>query len=151
MQPDNIHNELEQDQALVESLFKKTDLAAFNSKLQATPAHYFDSFSATTLQKIKQAPTKKVIHLSTFSKWAIAASFIAISVSTYLFYPKDANNKTEIAAVQINELSNEEIETYVTANEVIAEVDWQGELNKTNTELNEQAVLLLDDSNKKKD
>jgi hypothetical protein len=148
MKQDVIQNELEQDQALVESLFSKKDLAAFNSRLQATPADYFDSFSVTTLQKIKQGSTKKIFHLSIFSKMAIAASFLAITISTYLFYPKNTNSKTEIAAVQINEISNEEIETYVTVNEIIAEVDWQAEISKTNAELNEKTLLIIDDSNK---
>jgi magnesium-transporting ATPase (P-type) len=150
MKQETTHKELAQDQAQVESLFSKEALTAFDLSLQSTPADYFDTFPTTTLQKIKQGSSKKIFRLSTFSKIAIAASVLTIAITTALWYPKNIHTQTETAAVQMEEISNEELETYVSTNEVIAEVDWQAEMNKTNAEFMEPAAFIIDDSNKTK-
>ena len=41
-----------------------------------------------------------------------------------------SKNNVELATINLVDIPNEEIESYINSNELIAEIDWQAEINK---------------------
>lgn len=135
MEQNHLHNELENDQKLAEQLFSKESLSQFNESKVEAPHFYFENFSARVLNKIDQSnPSKaKIFTLSRFSKYAVAATLLLAVATTFIFTNnslRPETSDTKVADINIQEISNEEIESYVNDNESIAEVDWQSELSK---------------------
>jgi len=135
MEQNHLHNELENDQKLAEQLFSKESLSQFNESKVEAPHFYFENFSARVLNKIDQSnPSKaKIFTLSRFSKYAVAATLLLAVATTFNFTNnslRPETSDTKVADINIQEISNEEIESYVNDNESIAEVDWQSELSK---------------------
>jgi len=135
MEQNHLHNELENDQKLAEQLFSKESLYQFNETKMEAPHFYFENFSARVLNKIDQSnPSKaKIFTLSRFSKYAVAATLLLAVATTFIITNNSLRPETsdvKVADINIQEISNEEIESYVNDNESIAEVDWQSELSK---------------------
>jgi len=135
MEQNHLHNELENDQKLAEQLFSKESLSQFNESKVEAPHFYFENFSARVLNKIDQSnPSKaKIFTLSRFSKYAVAATLLLAVATTFIITNNSLRPETsdvKVADINIQEISNEEIESYVNDNESIAEVDWQSELSK---------------------
>lgn len=148
MRPTPNNTELKEDQTLVENLFSKEAIATFKQSIQSVPSDYFENFPEQVLTNIRENNKKAtIVKLLPFFRVSIAASVLFITATTYLFYNNRPVEKT-IAAVTIQEVSNEEIEAYVYSNELIAEVDWQVELNKVGLDAEQPFSLLNNDSNK---
>ena len=147
---DNIGNSLEQDRAWAESLLNKQNLSQFNLSTTEAPLNYFESFPDQLMNRIEsekrqklEKKNAKIFFLPSFmqplNRLAIAAAFIIVVGGSFIFLNNDAYKKIEssIVASNINlqEISIEEIETYVDANEWIAEIDVQAQMQKENSKL----------------
>ena len=73
------------------------------------------------------------------NRWAVAAAFIIVVGGSFIFLNNSVSKKTQASIVandiSLQELSNEEIESYVDANEWIAEIDVQAQMQKENAKL----------------
>lgn len=148
MKQDDIDNELNSDKALTEALLGKEALNMLDVKIQEVPADYFNEFPNSVLKAIRSENSKtKIIQFGTFSKMAIAAAILLITATGYIFSDKILTNNNEIAIVNIEEITNEEIEKYVESNEIFVEVDWQSEIDNASTELEANYISLNNDTN----
>lgn len=149
MEQEAIDIELLSDKALIEALVSKEALNSMDSELQEIPPNYFDEFPNAVLQVIRAKKNKtKIIHFANFRKIAIAAAVLLIIATGYLFSNNILQNKNEIAIVNIEEITSEEIETYVESNNFFVEVDWQDEIDNSSTELEPKYTPLNNDTNK---
>ena len=147
---DNIGNSLEQDRAWAESLLNKQGLSELNASKTDAPIHYFESFPDKLMSRIAnerleklEKKNAKIFFLPSFmqpiNRWAIAAAFIIVVGGSFIFLNNSVSKKTQAGIVandiSLQELSNEEIESYVDANEWIAEIDVQAQMQKENSKL----------------
>jgi len=147
---DNIGNSLEQDRALAESLLNKQSLSQLNASKTEAPIHYFESFPDKLMSRIESGKREKlekkkakIFFLPSFiqpmNRWAVAAAFIIVVGGSFIFLNNSVSKKTEASIVantiSLKDLSIEEIETYVDANEWIAEIDVQAQMQKENAKL----------------
>ena len=147
---DNIGNSLEQDRAWAESLLNKQSLSELNASKTDVPIHYFESFPDKLMSRIAnerleklEKKNAKIFFLPSFmqpiNRWAIAAAFIIVVGGSFIFLNNSVSKKTQASIVandiSLQELSNEEIESYVDANEWIAEIDVQAQMQKENSKL----------------
>jgi len=147
---DNIGNSLVQDRAWADSLLNKQSLSQFNLSKTNAPFNYFESFpdqlmsriEAEKRQKMKKK-NAKIFFLPSFmqplNRLAIAAAFIIVVGGSFIFLNNSVSKKTQAPIVandiSLQELSSEEIESYVDANEWIAEIDVQAQMQKENLRL----------------
>ena len=128
---DNIGNSLEQDRAWAESLLNKQSLSELNASKTDAPIHYFESFPDKLMSRIAnerleklEKKNAKIFFLPSFmqplNRLAIAAAFIIVVGGSFIFLNNDAYKK---------------IESYVDANEWIAEIDVQAQMQKENAKL----------------
>ncbi|MEK0423516.1 MAG: hypothetical protein RLZ95_1426 [Bacteroidota bacterium] len=122
-------NNLEQDKALVEALFGKETLMDFDENQMQSSDTFFQKQQAAILKAVGK-PKSKIILLSNWSKLAVAASFMAIVVTSYLIIQRNTQTESVTEFVKIEEIPSEEIEHYVNNNEMIAEIDWSSEINE---------------------
>ncbi len=145
----NTEKSLEQDRAWTESLINKESLSEFAMSKSTAPNNYFESFPEKLMNRIKnensiEKEKSKIFYipswLSPINKWAVAAIFLLMMGVSFIFLNNSiSNNKSNSLAhqsISLEELSNEEIETYVDANEWISEIDTQTQLLKENNKLN---------------
>jgi len=147
---DNTGNSLEQDRAWAESLLNKQSLSELNASKSEAPIHYFESFPDKLMSRIAnerleklEKKNAKIFFLPSFiqpiNRVAVAAAFIIVAGGSLIFLNNAAYKKIEAPIVANNislqELSIEEIETYVDANEWIAEIDVQAQMQKENAKL----------------
>ena len=147
---DNTGNSLEQDRAWTESLLNKQSLSQLNASMTEVPVHYFESFpdklmSRIANEKVEKLEKKnaKIFFLPSFmqpiNRWAVAAAFIIVVGGSFIFLNNSVSKKTEASIVantiSLQDISIEEIETYVDANEWIAEIDIQAQVQKENANL----------------
>ena len=147
---DNTGNSLEQDRAWAESLLNKQSLSELNASMTEAPIHYFESFPDKLMSRIEEEKREKlekknakIFFLPSFmqpmNRWAVAAAFIIIVGGSFIFLNNATYKKIESSMVASNinlqEISIEEIETYVDANEWIAEIDVQAQMQKENAKL----------------
>lgn len=147
---DNIGNSLEQDRAWAESLLNKQSLSELNASKTDVPIHYFESFPDKLMSRIAnerleklEKKNAKIFFLPSFmqpiNRWAVAAAFIIVVGGSFIFLNNSVSKKTQASIVandiSLQELSNEEIESYVDANEWIAEIDVQAQMQKENVKL----------------
>jgi hypothetical protein len=146
---EGINNELYAEQAMLEQLFSKAALKSMDAKIQEVPLNYFNEFPDSVLKKIRSENNKtKIIHFVAFKKMAIAAAVLIITATGYLFSDKTVQNNEEIAIVNIEAITNEEIEHYVESNELFVEVDWESGIDNSNIQLELNYTPLNKDSNK---
>jgi hypothetical protein len=147
---DNIGNSLVQDRAWADSLLNKQSLSQFNLSKTNAPFNYFESFpdqlmsriEAEKRQKMKKK-NAKIFFLPSFmqplNRLAIAAAVIIVVGGSFIFLNNSVSKKTQAPIVandiSLQELSSEEIESYVDANEWIAEIDVQAQMQKENLRL----------------
>ena len=147
---DNIGNSLEQDRAWAESLLNKQSLSELNASKSEAPIHYFESFPDQLMSRIANEKREKLekknakifflpAFLQPMNRWAVAAAFIIVVGGSFIFLNNSVSKKTEgpmvVNNISLQELSIEEIETYVDANEWIAEIDVQAQIQKENAKL----------------
>ena len=148
MENTNIHNNIGEDKQLVEQLFSKEALSSFEKNHTAAPAHYFENFEARVLNNIHTS--KQPARIFNITKWgqlAIAASFLAIIVSGYLFFQSNTYKQQNQSMVSLQEIPSSEIDAYLNSNEWVAEIDWQEQINIDNADLENLSNHLLKDSN----
>jgi len=88
-----------------------------------------------------------IFKLAKWSQLAIAASFLTIIVSSYLFFQANTINQQNQSMVSLQEIPNSEIDAYVNSNEWVAEIDWQEEINIESAGLEELSNHLSKDTN----
>jgi len=150
---ENTGNSLEQDRAWAESLLDKQSLSQLNASKTEVPIHYFESFPEKLMSRIAnerlerveklEKKNRKIFFLPSFmqpmNRWAVAAAFIIVVGGSFIFLNNSVSKKTEAPIVANNislqDLSIEEIETYVDDNEWIAEIDIQAQVQKENAKL----------------
>ena len=147
---DNTGNSLEQDRAWAESLLNKQSLSELNASMTEAPIHYFESFPDKLMSRIAnekreklEKKNAKIFFLPSFmqpmNRWAVAAAFIIVVGGSFIFLNNSVSKKTEAPIVantiSLQDISIEEIETYVDANEWIAEIDIQAQVQKENAKL----------------
>lgn len=147
---ENTGNSLEQDRAWAESLLNKQSLSQLNASMTEVPVHYFESFPDKLMSRIAnerleklEKKNAKIFFLPSFmqpiNRWAVAAAFIIVVGGSFIFLNNSVSKKTEAPIVantiSLQDISIEEIETYVDANEWIAEIDIQAQVQKENAKL----------------
>jgi hypothetical protein len=121
-----------------------------NASKTEAPIHYFESFPDKLMSRIEsekreklEKKNTKIFFLPSFiqpiNRWAVAAAFIIVVGGSFIFLNNSVSKKTEASIVantiSLQDLSIEEIETYVDANEWIAEIDVQAQMQKENAKL----------------
>ena len=134
MEQKKIDTTLEDDQLMVEHLFSKEALANYDKSASSVPASYFETFPEKLQNRIANNKPK-IFFLTPIGKMAIAAAFILVVASTFIFLNSSTDNNLELSTITINDISNDEIEAYVDANEWLADIDWQSEAFKPDTEV----------------
>jgi len=148
MENTNIQNNITEDKEMVEQLFTKEALASLENNNMSVPTHYFENFESMVLNNIHASKQPaRIFNLAKRSQLAIAASFLAIIVSSYLFYQSSTKNQADSNMVSLNEIPSAEIDAYLNSNEWVAEIDWQEEINIESTHLEKLNNHLLKDSN----
>lgn len=147
---DNTGNSLEQDRVWAESLLNKHSLSQLNASMTEVPVQYFESFPDKLMSRIAnerleklEKKNAKIFFLPSFmqpiNRWAVAAAFIIVVGGSFIFLNNSVSKKTEASIVantiSLQDISIEEIETYVDANEWIAEIDIQAQVQKENAKL----------------
>lgn len=148
MENKNIQNNIGEDKQLVEQLFSKEALSNFEKKHTATPSNYFENFETSLLNNIhaSKQPTR-IFNIAKWAPLAIAASFLTIIVSSYLFFQSNTYKQQNQNMVRLQEIPSAEIDAYVNSNEWVAEIDWQEEINIESTHLENLNNHLIKDSN----
>ena len=131
-------------------MFIQQALSQFNLSTTEAPLNYFESFPDQLMNRIEsekrqklEKKNAKIFFLPSFmqplNRLAIAAAFIIVVGGSFIFLNNSVSKKTQVYIVandiSIQELSNEEIESYVDANEWIAEIDVQAQMQKENSKL----------------
>lgn len=139
---------LQEDLKLVDTLLNKEVLQNWEQLNQKVPTNYFNAFEAKTIHKIQTLkPKARILNVNSWKTMAIAASFIAIVVSTYLFIPSNPNQLKETTALNIQQIPTEEIAAYIIENDLVAEVDWESDFNLENLEITNTNSKSKNDSN----
>lgn len=134
MEQKKINTTLEEDQIMVERLFSKEALANYDKSASSVPASYFETFPEKLQQRIANNKPQ-LFFLTPLGKMAIAAVFLVIVSSTFIFLNNSVSKKSIMVSISMQDISNDEIEAYVDANEWMAEIDWQSEAFKPDTEI----------------
>lgn len=133
MEQKNIDTALENDKLLVEQLFSKEALANYDRTASEVPASYFEAFPEKLQQRILNNKPK-IFFLTPIGKMAIAAAFILVVASTFIFLNSSVDKNFTLSAITMQDISNDEIEAYVDANEWMADIDWSSEAFNPETE-----------------
>jgi hypothetical protein len=120
---------LREDKALVEALFSKESLMQFNENQQQSNDSFFEQQQASILNAIGQQKARIII-FGKYGKIAVAASILAIIATSYLYIQASKQSTVTVEYVKIEDIPSEEIENYVNANELIAEIDWSTEIDE---------------------
>jgi hypothetical protein len=140
--------ELQEDKLSTEALFNKEELDRWEASNKAVPHNYFNAFEANTIHSVQNLPpTRSIFQLSTWKTLAVAASFLAITSSAYLWMELKPADNNSTAALNIQQISTEEINAYLNANDWLADVDWQTELSKEDLANPSLNTLIKNDSN----
>ena len=134
MEQKKINTTLEEDQLMVERLFSKEALANYDKSASSVPASYFETFPEKLQQRIANNKPQ-LFFLTPLGKMAIAAVFLVIVSSTFIFLNNSVSKKSIMVSISMQDISNDEIEAYVDANEWMADIDWQSETFKPDTEI----------------
>ena len=134
MEQKKINTTLEEDQIMVERLFSKEALANYDKSASSVPMSYFETFPEKLQQRIANNKPQ-LFFLTPLGKMAIAAVFLVIVSSTFIFLNNSVSKKSIMVSISMQDISNDEIEAYVDANEWMAEIDWQSEAFKPDTEI----------------
>lgn len=134
MEQKKIDTALENDKSMVELLFTKEALTNYDRSTSHVPASYFDTFPIKLQNRIaKNKPS--IFFLMPLGKMAIAAVFIFVIGSTFIFLNRSVDNNVAISSISMQNISNAEIEAYVVANEWMADIDWQSEAYNPESDL----------------
>jgi hypothetical protein len=133
MEQKKIDTALENDKLMVEQLFSKEALVNYDKSASEVPASYFEAFPEKLQQRIVNNKPK-VFFLTPLGKMAIAAIFIFVVSSTFIFLNSSVDKNLTLSVITMQDISNDEIEAYVDANEWMADIDWTSEVFKPEAE-----------------
>ena len=133
MEQKKINTTLEEDQLMVERLFSKEALANYDKSASSVPASYFETFPEKLQNRIANNKPK-IFFLTPIGKMAIAAALLLVVASTFIFLNKGVDKNLELSSLTIQDISNDEIEAYVDANEWMVDIDWSSEAFKLDAE-----------------
>ena len=133
MEQKKINTTLEEDQLMAERLFSKEALANYDKSASSVPASYFETFPEKLQNRIANNKPK-IFFLTPIGKMAIAAALLLVVASTFIFLNKGVDKNLELSSLTIQDISNDEIEAYVDANEWMADIDWSSEAFKPDAE-----------------
>jgi hypothetical protein len=149
MQQNQNDIELLEDKAKAEALFGKSSLAQMEEVNNEVPLDYFNQFEARVLHTIKKNKTRaSIFNIGKYAQLAVAASLLIIAATTFAYIQSNKAETPASIALNIQEIPSEEIDSYVNANEEIAEIDWQSEINKEGSSLELINPQFSKDSNK---
>ena len=134
MEQKKIDTTLEDDQLMVEHLFSKEALANYDKSASSVPASYFETFPEKLQNRIANNKPK-IFFLTPIGKMAIAAAFILVVASTFIFLNSNVDKNLALSSLTIQDISIDEIEAYVDANEWMADIDWQSEAYNPDAEV----------------
>ena len=134
MEQKKLDTALEKDKSLVENLFTKEVLANYDLSTSNMPKSYLETFPEKVLHRISNNQPK-TFFLTPIGKMAIAAVFLLVIGSTFIFLNNNVSKNPAMNTIAIQDISNEEMEAYVDANEWMAEIDWHSEAFKTDNEI----------------
>jgi hypothetical protein len=144
----NIQNNIGEDKQRVEQLFSKEALDSFEKHQTAVPTNYFENFEARVLNSIHSSKQPaRIFKIAGWGQLAIAASFLTIIVSGYIFFQSNTYKQQNQSMVSLQEIPSAEIDAYVNSNEWVAEIDWQEQINIESADLENLNNHLLKDSN----
>lgn len=129
----NPEEALEKDKNEVKMLFGEAALTEFEYSVNKVPEGYFDTFPGLVLGQVKKNKAKLFL-LQPMGKIAVAASFLLVVAATFLYQPTLLDNHQELMAVELKDLSNEEIDEYLSNNELLADIDFHSEINNMSAE-----------------
>ena len=133
MEQKKINTTLEEDQIMVERLFSKEALANYDKSASSVPTSYFETFPEKLQNRIANNKPK-IFFLTPIGKMAIAAALLLVVASTFIFLNKGVDKNLELSSLTIQDISNDEIEAYVDANEWMVDIDWSSEAFKPDAE-----------------
>ena len=133
MEQKKINTTLEEDQIMVERLFSKEALANYDKSASSVPASYFETFPEKLQNRIANNKPK-LFFLTPLGKMAVAAIFLFVVSSTFIFLNSSVDKNLTLSAITIQDISNDEIEAYVDANEWLSDIDWPSEAFKPEAE-----------------
>ena len=133
MEQKKINTTLEEDQLMVERLFSKEALANYDKSASSVPASYFETFPEKLQNRIANNKPK-IFFLTPIGKMTIAAALLLVVASTFIFLNKGVDKNLELSSLTIQDISNDEIEAYVDANEWMVDIDWSSEAFKPDAE-----------------
>ena len=116
---------MQEEEEIVQNIFSKESIHSFEEQLNTVPANYFEQFPTNVLSRIQQK--KKPALIVQLGKLSIAAIFLIIIAGAYFF---NANNTLEKTSIALHEVPTEEIDSYVSNNEWMADAEMQTEFNK---------------------
>jgi hypothetical protein len=116
---------MQKEKEIVQNIFSKESIHSFEEQVNAVPENYFEQFPTMVLSKIQQK--KKPTLIVQLGRFSIAAAFIIIIAGAYFF---NANNTIEKTSIALHEIPTEEIDSYVSNNEWMADAEMQTEFNK---------------------
>ena len=116
---------MQKEKEIVQNIFSKESIHSFEEQVNAVPENYFEQFPTMVLSKIQQK--KKPTLIVQLGRLSIAAAFIIIIAGPYFF---NANNTIEKTSIALHEIPTEEIDSYVSNNEWMADAEMQTEFNK---------------------
>lgn len=135
------------DQAILNQLIDKDSWNKCIQEQIVVPNHYFDQFPGVVLKAIQNEKKEtKIIQIGFIRKIAIAASILAVVATSYLLVQKNLIVDNENIVVSIQEIPNEEIETYVTTHEWYAELDETTEMNEMVDEIEVETYTIPNDT-----
>ena len=139
MEQNKLDTGLENDKSMVESLFSKEALMHYDRSNTQVHADYFETFPEKLQQRIANhriaTHQPKIFFLTSMGRMAIAAVFIFVIGCTFIFLNKNNDQSEALSSISIKDISNDEIEAYVDANEWMADIDWQSEAYKSESDL----------------
>ena len=136
MEQKKINTTLEEDQIMVERLFSKEALANYDKSASSVPTSYFETFPEKLQQRIANNKPQ-LFFLTPIGKMAIAAALLLVVASTFIFLNSNVDKNLALSSLTIQDISIDEIEAYVDANEWMADIDWQSEAYKPDAEVEE--------------
>ncbi len=116
---------MQKEKEIVQNIFSKESIHSFEEQVNTVPENYFEQFPTRVLSKIQQK--KKPTLIVQLGRLSIAAAFIIIIAGAYFL---NANNTIEKTSIALHEIPTEEIDSYVSNNEWMADAEMQTEFNK---------------------
>ena len=126
MSEHNNISSLDQEKREVQALFNEQIIAQFEKQVNSIPEKYFEQFSENILTTIQEQ--KKPSLLLRLSKLSVAAAILFLVVGSYFIVT--TNYISDATTIAIHEIPTAEIDSYVSNNEWMTDVEIQSEINK---------------------